>query len=118
MVLHAKDAKSVETLEIMATPPSSRDHRTNPWPEWPLIFRTDYGHEEVAVHYGRDPRTFNILTKAFVAAPDDPVRLGGLDTVLVRWEKSEEGGSGSRLKLVEIPGECSQSFPKTRFLRL
>lgn len=102
----------------MATPPSSRDHRTNPWPEWPLIFRTDYGHEEVAVHYGRDPRTFNILTKAFVAAPDDPVRLGGLDTVLVRWEKSEEGGSGSRLKLVEIPGECSQSFPKTRFLRL
>eukprot|EP00108_Taenia_solium_P010576 TsM_000015400 transcript=TsM_000015400 gene=TsM_000015400 len=116
-----QDAKSVETLEIMAMPPSSRDRRTNPWPEWPLIFRTDYGHEEVAIHYGHDPRTFNILTKAFVPAPDDPVRLGGLDTVSVRWEKSAEGGFEGRLKLVEIPGtektiECDMALLAMGFL--
>ncbi|CUT99364.1 glutamate synthase [Echinococcus multilocularis] len=114
-------AKSVETLEIMATPPGSRDNRTNPWPEWPLIFRTDYGHEEVAVHYGRDPRTFNILTKAFVAASNDPTRLGGLSTVSVRWELPAGEDSNARPKLVEIPDtektiECDMALLAMGFL--
>jgi len=29
----------------MSQPPESRSEN-NPWPEWPVIFRVDYGHEE------------------------------------------------------------------------
>ena len=85
----------------MSMPPNSREHQTNPWPEWPLILRTEYGQEEVKLHYGRDPRTFNSLTKAFVPSPDDPTHLGGLRVVSVQWENPP----GGRPNFIEIPGE-------------
>lgn len=44
-------AKSVTNFELLPQPPSSRG-RDNPWPQWPRIFRTDYGHTEVAAHFG------------------------------------------------------------------
>lgn len=91
---------SVQTLEIMPAPPSSRKHPTNPWPEWPLIWRSDYGHEEVALHYGKDPRNFNILTKEFIATPDGQ-SVAGLKTVAVQWEKQNDG----RMKMIELPGK-------------
>ena len=97
-------AKSVETLEIMSAPPSSREATTNPWPEWPLIMRTEYGQEEVKVHYGRDPRTFDSLTKAFLPAPGNPAALGGLRMISVRWE-TPPAGSNARPSFVELPGE-------------
>lgn len=31
-------AKSITTFEIMPEPPESRD-KSNPWPQWPKIFR-------------------------------------------------------------------------------
>ncbi|VDN13041.1 unnamed protein product [Dibothriocephalus latus] len=93
-------AVSVETLEIMPPHPSTRNHATNPWPEWPLIWRSDYGHEEVKVRYGKDPRNFNILTKGFFATPDGK-SVAGIKTVGVEWKKSPETG---RMELVEVPG--------------
>ncbi|BHF74517.1 hypothetical protein SprV_0501760300 [Sparganum proliferum] len=93
-------AISVQTLEIMPAPPSTRKHSTNPWPEWPIIWRSDYGHEEVTVRYGKDPRNFNILTKAFLATPDGQ-SVAGIKTVGVEWKKSPETG---RMELVEVPG--------------
>lgn len=44
-------AKSVTNFELLPQPPESRG-RDNPWPQWPRIFRTDYGHTEVAAHFG------------------------------------------------------------------
>lgn len=44
-------AKSVTNFELLPQPPSARG-RDNPWPQWPRIFRTDYGHSEVAAHFG------------------------------------------------------------------
>ena len=38
--------KSVTALEMMPAPPSVRAP-SNPWPEWPRVLKTDYGHEEV-----------------------------------------------------------------------
>jgi glutamate synthase (NADPH/NADH) len=43
-------AKSVTNFELLPSPPNSRG-RDNPWPQWPRIFRTDYGHHEVAAHF-------------------------------------------------------------------
>ena len=38
----------------------------NPWPQWPRIYRVDYGHTEVKESHGADPRHFSVLTKRFV----------------------------------------------------
>ncbi|KAJ7929220.1 hypothetical protein B0H13DRAFT_940898 [Mycena leptocephala] len=94
-------AKSVTNFELLPQPPVARG-RDNPWPQWPRIFRTDYGHTEVAAHFGNDPREYCISTKDFVV--DDEGKLKGLNTVRVEWTKD----SGGRWKMEEVPG--SQKF--------
>jgi len=85
-------ATSVINLELMDPPPATRASN-NPWPQWPRIFRVDYGHAEAKYMYGQDPRTYNVLTKRFIG--DDDGNLKGVEIVNVRFE----GG-----KLVELPG--------------
>ncbi|KAF8636732.1 hypothetical protein AX17_003535 [Amanita inopinata Kibby_2008] len=96
-------AKSVTNFELLPKPPASRG-RDNPWPQWPRIFRTDYGHTEVAAHFGNDPREYSISTKEFVL--DDEGQLKGLNTVRVEWTKD----SGGRWKMEEVPGS-EKFFP-------
>ena len=55
-------AKSITTFEILPEPPKERAV-DNPWPTWPKVFRVDYGHEEVKVKFGHDPRIFSITSK-------------------------------------------------------
>jgi glutamate synthase (NADPH) small chain len=43
--VHRQGAASVHQLEIMPEPPQVRAE-DNPWPTWPLIFRTSSAHEE------------------------------------------------------------------------
>ena len=74
-------AKSVVNFELLPKPPASRAP-DNPWPQWPKIFRTDYGHTEVAAHFGSDPREYSISTKEFVL--DDEGKLKGLNTGMRR----------------------------------
>ena len=89
---------SVNMFEILPKPPPERA-ADNPWPEWPLIFRVDYGHAEVAERFGADPRTFLISTKRFVG--DEHGRLKALHTVMIEWVASE---NGARPQLREVPG--------------
>ncbi|KAF9239590.1 NADPH-dependent glutamate synthase [Melanogaster broomeanus] len=96
-------AKSVTNFELLPKPPGSRG-RDNPWPQWPRIFRTDYGHTEVAAHFGNDPREYSISTKEFVL--DDNGKLKGLNTIRVEWTKD----SGGRWKMEEVPGS-EKFFP-------
>ena len=58
-------AKSVVNFELLPIP-SKRRGLNNPWPQWPRIFRVDYGHEEVKAVHGADPRQFSVLTKRFL----------------------------------------------------
>jgi len=58
-------AKSIINFELMSQPPEQRSD-SNPWPEWPVIFRVDYGHEESSKVFGKDPRRYQLLTKAFI----------------------------------------------------
>ena len=58
-------AKSIINFELMSQPPEQRLD-SNPWPEWPVIFRVDYGHEESNKVFGKDPRRYRLLTKAFI----------------------------------------------------
>jgi glutamate synthase (NADPH/NADH) small chain len=50
-------AESVVQLEILPPPPECRAPE-NPWPLWPRVFRTDYGHHEARALFGEDPRRF------------------------------------------------------------
>ena len=58
-------AKSIINFELMSQPPEHRSD-TNQWPEWPVIFRVDYGNEESNKVFGNDPRRYQLLTKAFL----------------------------------------------------
>ena len=42
-------------FELLPQPPATRGS-DNPWPEWPRIFRVDYGHAEASAKFGADPR--------------------------------------------------------------
>ncbi|MBQ7677100.1 MAG: glutamate synthase subunit beta [Lachnospiraceae bacterium] len=50
-------AKTVTAVEMMPKPPEERA-ADNPWPEWPKVFKVDYGHEEAIKTFGKDVRLF------------------------------------------------------------
>jgi len=80
--------RSLVNFELLPKPPAERAP-DNPWPEWPRVFRVDYGHEEAAAKFGHDPREYQLLSKEFVV--DDDGGLRGIKTVQVEWNKSEAG---------------------------
>ena len=43
--------KSLVQIEILPKPPMDRA-ADNPWPEWPKVYRMDYGQEEAAAKFG------------------------------------------------------------------
>ena len=88
--------KSVVQVEILPRPPEDRQ-ADNPWPEWPKIYRADYGQEEAAAVFGNDPRVFLTTVKKFVG--DDAGNVSGVVTVEIKWEK-ENGRFVPR----EVPG--------------
>ncbi|KAJ9598866.1 hypothetical protein L9F63_026600, partial [Diploptera punctata] len=58
-------AKSITTFEILPEPPGKRS-KDNPWPQFPRVFKVDYGHEEVQKKFGSDPRQFSTLSKELI----------------------------------------------------
>lgn len=82
-------AASVVNFELLPQPADTRA-RDNPWPQWPRIYRVDYGHTEVRQHTGKDPREYNIKSSRFV--DDGHGRVKGIETVRVEWSKNDEGG--------------------------
>ncbi|KGQ00855.1 hypothetical protein PAAG_12483 [Paracoccidioides lutzii Pb01] len=81
-------AKSVTNFELLPQPPPERA-RDNPWPQWPRIYRVDYGHTEVKTHMGKDPREYCVMSKEFVG--ENGV-VKGINTTRVEWTKSASGG--------------------------
>ena len=41
-----QNARKITTFELLNEPPKNRTD-VNPWPQWPRVFRIEYGHEEV-----------------------------------------------------------------------
>ena len=78
--------KTLTNFELFPTPPSERSPN-NPWPLWPTIFQVDYGHEEAAAKFNKDPRVYSISTTEFVG--DDKGNLRGLKTMDVSFEDGE-----------------------------
>ena len=82
-------AKSVTNFELLPQPPPERA-RDNPWPQWPRIYRVDYGHTEVKTHMGKDPREYCVMSREFVG--DDDGHVAGINIHRVEWTKSVTGG--------------------------
>ncbi|MBC2593691.1 glutamate synthase subunit beta [Ruficoccus amylovorans] len=80
--------KSVVQLEIMPKPPMERQPN-NPWPEWPKVYKMDYGQEEAAALQGEDPRKYLVMTERFV--DDGKGNLTGVEIVDIEWGKDEQG---------------------------
>ncbi|HXX95137.1 MAG TPA: glutamate synthase subunit beta [Planctomycetota bacterium] len=89
--------RSLTQFEILPKPPDARSS-DNPWPQWPKVYKLDYGQEEAAARFGADPRVYSITTKRFVG--DAEGRVKELHTVECAWEKGPDG----RPKLVERAG--------------
>jgi len=79
---------SVTQLEILPKPPLERA-KDNPWPEWPKIYKMDYGQEEAAAIQGKDPRQYEVTAKRFIADPDG--KLTGVEVVNIQWERDAQG---------------------------
>jgi glutamate synthase (NADPH/NADH) small chain len=88
--------KSLYQLEIVPLPPQLRAP-DNPWPQWPKIYRLDYGQEEAKALWGDDPRKYSIQTTKFLG--DETSHIRGIETVLVEWVK-DNGRASPR----NIPG--------------
>jgi glutamate synthase (NADPH/NADH) small chain len=79
---------SLVQIEILPKPPEDRA-RDNPWPEWPKVYKLDYGQEEAAAKFGADPRVY--LTTATKFEGDAAGHVKTVHTVQVQWEKNEKG---------------------------
>jgi glutamate synthase (NADPH/NADH) small chain len=88
---------SLVQIEIMPRPPLERAD-DNPWPEWPKVYKLDYGQEEAAAKFGDDPRVYLTTVKKFVG--DKAGKLEAIVTVEVKWERNDRG----QFVPVEVPG--------------
>lgn len=89
--------KNLTQFEILPKPPNSRAE-DNPWPEWPNVYKVDYGQAEAKEKFGEDPREYQVMTKKFESDGNGNVKA--LHTVQVEWKTGENGSH----KPVEIEG--------------
>lgn len=75
-------ATSVLQIELMGKPSAVRSE-DNPWPLWPMTFKTSSSQEE-----GCD-RAWSIYTKRFIS--EDGENLSAIEIVKVEWGKDAQG---------------------------
>jgi glutamate synthase (NADPH/NADH) small chain len=79
---------SIVQLEILPQPPLTRAPN-NPWPEYPKIYKMDYGQEEAAAKFGADPRVYTTTATKFEGDENGCVKA--VHTVQIQWEKNDKG---------------------------
>jgi glutamate synthase (NADPH/NADH) small chain len=87
---HRQGPRAVHQFEILPRPPDQRA-ASNPWPEWPNIYRVSSAHEEGG------ERVYSVSTRRFLG--DARGHLRALEVVQVEMVK--EGG---RITFNEVPG--------------
>ena len=89
--------RSLVQVEILPRPPLERA-ANNPWPEWPKVYRLDYGQEEAKAAFGDDPRVYCTTARRFIG--DGHGSLKEVELVQIEWQKDDKG----RFVPKEIPG--------------
>lgn len=98
---HRQGAISVHQFEIMPRPADARPEE-NPWPTWPMMYRTSSAHEEGG------ERVYAVNTVEFLG--DDDGRLRGLRAVEVRSEIVDGRPSFVPVEGSEFELECELVF--------
>ena len=91
-------AKSVKQLEMMPQPACERQ-KSNPWPQWPKVLKTDYGQEEAIYKFGSDPRIYQTTVKEFIKDKKGNLK----EVVLVSLESKKDEATG-RMMMVPVEG--------------
>ncbi|MBI1335524.1 MAG: glutamate synthase small subunit [Phycisphaera sp.] len=88
--------KSLVNFEVVPQPPAQRAPN-NPWPQWPRVYKQDYGHQEATALFDyqhmsnktlhTDPREYAIQTTEFLGDADGNLRA--LKTVRLDWTKPD-----------------------------
>lgn len=92
---HRQGALSITSIELLAKPPEHRA-QDNPWPQWPVIFRTSPAHEEGG------ERDYAVLTKSFIGKQG---HVQAIEAVRLEWVFK---GPGQRPEFKEIEGSKFQ----------
>lgn len=90
--------QSVLQLEMMKEPPVERLD-SNPWPEWPLVKKTDYGQEESIAVFGKDPRVYQTTVDHFIQNENGQV----VKAVIVSLKETTKDG-----KTIMVPVKGSE----------
>ena len=90
--------KSIVQIEMMPKAPDERA-QTNPWPQWPLVCKTDYGQEEAIEVFGHDPRIYETTVKEFIK--NEAGELIAVKVVKVKFVNEPETG---RRQMQEVEG--------------
>ena len=96
-------AKSVVNFELTSQPPPERA-TVNPWPQFPRVYRIDYGHTEVTQHMGKDPREYCVMSEEFV--DDGSGKVKGINIHRLNWTQLAPG----KFKMEKIEGS-EEFFP-------
>jgi len=94
----------------MPRPPEERAS-DNPWPEWPKVYKVDYGQEEAKEIFGADPRKYLTATKKFIGDDD-----GNLKSILIHeieWKQVN-----GRFMPVEVAGSEQEIPAQVDFLAM
>ena len=104
--------QSLVNFEVVPQPPKTRA-ANNPWPQWPRVYKPDYGHTEAAAQFDYDsmpgktlkgdPREYSIQTTEFLG--DGAGNLKAIKTVRLDWSKPANGAPFS-----PVPGS-EQEWP-------
>jgi glutamate synthase (NADPH) small chain len=92
------NCKSLTQFDIYAKKGAIRDEVGNPWPQYPVIHRVEYGQKEAEEVFGHDPRAYAVMTKKFVGDEDGHIKE--VHTVNVSLKIDE---NGNRIR-EELPG--------------
>ncbi len=87
---------SLINFEVVPQSPNERA-TNNPWPQWPRVYKKDYGHEEAAAKFdystmpgktlAEDPREYAIQTAEFLG--DDKGNLRAVKTMRLDWSRPD-----------------------------
>ena len=92
-------AKNVYQFELLPEPPQER-HDSNPWPQWPKVFRVSSSHEEANQREGKDKITeYCVATKKFSGKDGKVTKIHG-----VKIEFGDPDPQTGRPQMREAPG--------------
>ena len=92
-------AKSLVQFELLPEPPNSRSD-SNPWPQWPKVFRVSSSHEEANMREGKEKITeYCVATKKFTGKKGTVAKIHGIKLAF-----GEPDPKTGRASMNEVPG--------------